>query len=162
MKKTLTVAICSLVLAACAGSTQVITIDGVSLNLEDIPVETDASTIELEVFRNALNWVVADRVLTTAAAEQFGITFSDEEVLALAEAGLAASDSTDPRSTLGFLKIQARFGQSGLLWQQLAPLLSEGVLPIEWALDQLRAADVEVSPKYGEWRIDPEPAVYGP
>ena len=162
MKKTLTVAICSLVVAACAGSAQVITIDGVSLYLEDIPVETDASTIELEVFRNALNWVVADQVLTTAAAEQFGITFSDEEVLALAEAGLAASDTTDPRSNLGFLKIQARFGQSGLLWQQLTPLLPEGVLPIEWALDQLRTADVEVSSKYGEWRVDPEPAVYGP
>lgn len=162
MKKTLTLAIVSLALAACAGSARVITINDVALDLEDIPVLTDASSIELEIFRNALNWVVADRVLTAAAAEQFGITFSDEEVLALAEAGLAASDPTDPRTNLDFLKIQARFGQRGLLWEQLAPFLPEGVLPIEWALDQLRSADVEVSSKYGDWRIDPEPAVYGP
>lgn len=162
MKKTLTLAIVSLALAGCAGSTTVMKVDGVSFDLDDIPITTDSSTIELDIFRNALNWVVADEVLTAAADEQFGISFSDAEVVALAEAGLAASDPADPRTNLDYLRIQAKFGQQGLMWQPLGQALPEGVLPIEWALDQLRAADVEVAPKYGEWRVDPEPAVYGP
>ena len=162
MKKTLTLAIFCLALAACSGSSAVMTVNDVSFDLADIPVTTDSSSIELDIFRNALNWVVADEVLTKAAEEQFGIAFSDAEVRTVAEAALAASDSSDPRTNIDYLRIQAKFGQQGLVWQPLGEALPEGVLPIEWALDQLRAADVEVNPKYGEWRVDPEPAVYGP
>lgn len=162
MKKTLLLAASCLALAACSGSNQVMTIDGVSFDVDDIPIATDEAVIEMDIFRNALNWLVADEVLTRAAEEQFGITFSEEDVRALAEASLAVSDTTDPRANLDYLSIQARFGQNGLLWPELAPVLPEGVLPIQWALDQLRAAEVEVSAKYGEWRVDPEPAVYAP
>lgn len=162
MKRTVALAIFSTALAACAGSSEVMTVDGVVFDLDDIPITTEDPTIEFDIFRNTLFWVIADQVLTEAAFDQFAITFSEQEVRAAAEASLALGDTTDPRANLAFFEIQARFGPQGLAWGEVSDQLPEGLLPIEWALEQLRAADVEVAPKYGEWRVIPEPAVYAP
>ncbi len=162
MKKTLTLAIIGLALSGCAGSSHVLTVDGVAFDFDDIPISTEEPSIGLDIFRNTLNWVVANQVLTAAAGEEFGIALSEQTVLAAAQAGLGAQDSSDPRANLDFFRIQARVGPQGALWGELAPLLADDLPPIEWARSQLREADVEVASRYGEWRVTPEPGVYGP
>lgn len=165
MRRALIAAGLAVVVAACSGADTVVKIDGVRLDVDDIPVETEASTIDLEIFRNALNWVVRDRVLTAAAGEEFGIAFDQEEMGAQASdalASLSPADQLDPRANLDYFLIQARVGRDGLLWSSIESLLPEGVDQNEWAIDRLLAAEVEVDPRYGVWRTTPEPLVYEP
>ena len=165
MKKTLIALGAVLVLSACAGSDAVVTIDGVTLDLDDVPVSSESSTIDDETFRNALNWAVRDRVLTAAAEDEFGITFAEEELNDRASTALASldpSEQDDPRANLSYFLIQARVGLDGLLWPQVDPLLPEDQSQNEWAIEKLLAADVEVDRRYGEWRVNPEPLVYEP
>lgn len=166
MKRALAVVASVVLLGACAGSDTVVTVNGVDFDLDDIPIETDASTVDLDTFRNALNWVIRDQVLVTAAAEEFGISFDNDELTARANSaleGLTPSDRGDPRANLDYFLIQARVGVgAGLLWPELETLLPEGTSANEWAIDKLRAADVEVDTRYGEWRTTPDPLVYGP
>ncbi len=165
MKKTLIVAAIGLVLGACAGSTSVVTVDGVSFEVDDIPIETAESTIDLDTYRNALNWIIRDQVLMSAAEEEFGISFAESELQERASAALASLsevDQQDPRANLRYFLIQARVGVEGLLWPEVVPQLPEGVSQNQWAIDQLSAAAVEVDARYGEWRVSPEPLVYGP
>jgi hypothetical protein len=153
------------VLAACSGADTVVKIDGVRLGVDDIPVETEESTIDLSIFRNALNWVIRDEVLTAAAADEFGVVFDAAETEARAAdalAGLSPTDQIDPRANLDYFLIQSRVGRNGLLWPQIEPFLPDGVGQNQWAIEQLRSAEVDVDPRYGEWRTDPEPLVYEP
>jgi len=160
MKKALAPVLIGLALSACAGS--VVTVDGVTFDLEDIPVETDASTVEMELFRNAINWVIANKVVTRAAEDEFGIILSENEVEEAALLLLAGGNQLDPRTNLDFLRIQARIGPNGLLWPEVGSNLPEGVSPFQWANDQLSTADVEVNVRFGEWRASPAPGVYEP
>ena len=167
MKPTLiaSLLVLGLALSACAGSETVVTIDGVSYDVDDIPITTSASTIDLDTFRNALNWVIRDRVLSNAAREEFGITFTQEELTeraSLALSSLSESDQADPRANLDYFLIQARVGLDGLLWGQVEPQLPEDVSQNQWAIEKLGEAEIEVDSRYGEWRINPEPLVYGP
>lgn len=165
MRRLLAAAVIALLTAACAGSDSVVSVDGVTFDLDDIPIETEASTVNLATFRNALNWVIRDQVLTTAAADEFGITFDSEELNLRASSaldGLSPNDRLDPRANLDYFLIQARVGVAGLLWPEIQSLLPEDVGQNEWAIEKLRAADVEVDPRYGEWRTSPEPLVYEP
>ncbi len=165
MKKTLVAAIVGLALGACGGSGSVVTVDGVAFDIEAIPVETDSSTIDLDTFRNALNWAIRDQVLTTAAEEEFGITFDRAELEGRALAALESlpeADQQDPRANLGYFLIQARVGVEGLLWPQVTALLPEGITQNQWAIEKLSAAEVEVDARFGEWRVSPEPLVYEP
>lgn len=155
-------AVIGLALAACAGSSPVVTVNGETFRLDDIPIATDASTVDLDVFRNAINWVIANKVVVSAAEEEFGISIPRDEVMEAASALLAGGDARDPRSNLDFLLIQAQIGPNGLLWPELQPRLPEGITFIQWANDRLREADVEVGPKYGEWQAGPQPGVYSP
>jgi hypothetical protein len=165
MKKTLIAVGAALILGACAGNNAVVTIDGVTLDLDDVPVSTESSTIDDDTFRMALNWVIRDRVLTAAAADEFGITFSEDELNDRASAALGGLDPAlqdDPRANLSYFLIQARVGLDGLLWPQVEPLLPDDLSQNEWAIEKLLAADVEVDARYGEWRVNPEPLVYEP
>ena len=165
MRRVLLAAGMALVLVACSGANAVVTIDGATFDVEDMPIETEASTIDLNVFRNALNWVIRDQVLTAVAADEFGITLDREQLDARAAdalAGLSPQDRLDPRANLDYFLIQARVGRGGLLWEQIDPLLPDGVGQNQWAIEQLRLAEVEVDIRYGEWRTDPEPLVYEP
>lgn len=163
MKKTLFALAAVLVLGACAGSNAVVMIDGVTLDLDDVPVASESSTIDSDTFRNALNWVIRDRVLTAAAQDEFGITFSEDELndrASLALGSLNPAEQDDPRANLNYFLIQARVGLDGLLWPQVEALLPDDLSQNEWAIDKLLAADVEVDARYGEWRVNPEPLVY--
>ena len=163
MKKLLVLMAVGLVLGACGGNNAVVTIDGVTLDLDDVPVSSESSTIDSGTFRNALNWVIRDRVLAAAAEDEFGITFSADELNDRASAALGSlgpDDQDDPRANLNYFLIQARVGLEGLLWPQLEPLLSDGLSQNEWAIEKLLAADVQVGARYGEWRVNPEPLVY--
>jgi len=165
MKKILIALGAVLVLGACSGSDTVATIDGVALDLNDVPVSTEASTIDEDTFRHALNWVIRDRILTAAAEDEFGITFSEDELTNRASATLGSlnpAEQDDPRANLSYFLIQARVGLDGLLWPQLDPLLPEDLSQNEWALEKLLTAAVEVNARYGEWRVNPEPLVYKP
>jgi hypothetical protein len=165
MKKTLIGLAAVLVLGACGGSDHVVTIDGVSLDLDDVPVSSESSTIDDDTFRNALNWVIRDRVLVAAAEDEFGITFTEAELTdraTMALGSLNPAEQDDPRANLDYFLIQARVGLDGLLWPQVNPLLPDGLSQNEWAIEKLLAADVEVDTRYGEWRVDPEPLVYEP
>ncbi|MEE9472979.1 MAG: hypothetical protein V3V82_03240, partial [Acidimicrobiia bacterium] len=62
MKRFSVVLTMSLLAAACTGATNVATVDGFSLSLSDIPVEPDGFEVAREVFLNALNWEIRDRV----------------------------------------------------------------------------------------------------
>lgn len=165
MKKLLIALAAVLVLGACSGSDAVVTIDGVTLDLEDVPVSTEASTINEDTFRHALNWVIRDRILTAAAEDEFGITFSEDELTDRASVALDSlnpAEQDDPRANLSYFLIQARVGVDGLLWPQLDPLLPDDLSQNEWALEKLLNAAVEVNTRYGEWRVNPEPLVYKP
>jgi hypothetical protein len=165
MKKILMALGVVLALGACAGSNAVVTIDGVTLDLDDIPVTSDSSTIDDDTFRNALNWVIRDQVLTAAAEDEFGITFSEAELNDRAALGLSSLDpgeQDDPRANLSYFLVQARVGRDGLMWEQVDPLLPDGTSQNEWAIEKLSAAEVEVNARYGEWRVSPEPLVYEP
>ena len=165
MRRVLLAAGMALVLFACSGADAVVTVNGATFEVDDIPIETEASTIDLNVFRNALNWVIRDQVLTAVAADEYGITFDRGELEARATdalSGLSPQDQLDPRANLDYFLIQARVGRDGLLWEQVEPLLPEGVGQNQWAIEQLRAAEIEVDARYGEWRTDPEPLVYEP
>lgn len=165
MKKTVIALAAVLVLGACAGSNHVLTVDGVSLDLDDIPVSSDSSTIDDDTFRNALNWVIRDRVLVAAAEDEFGITFTEAELNDRAALGLSSlnpAEQDDPRANLNYFLIQARVGLDGLLWPQVTPLLPDGLSQNEWAIEKLSAADIELDARYGEWRVSPEPLVYEP
>ena len=162
MKKTLAAAVIGLTLGACAGSSNVVTVDGVRFDLDDVPIETDASSIDPSIFRNALNWMIANEVVMKAAEAEFGIRLSEQEVLNAAQLMLPLSDADDPRVNLDFLRIQARIGLEGLLWPELEPRLPEGISFVQWFNDRLSAADVEVGVRFGEWRVSPGPGVYEP
>ncbi len=165
MKKILIAFGAVLALGACAGSSSVVSVDGVSLDLDAIPVASDSSTINDDIFRNALNWVIRDQVLMAAAEDEFGITFTESELDERARRGLnslSAAEQDDPRANLNYFVIQARVGLDGLLWAELAPRLPDGMSQNEWAIEKLSAADVEVDARYGEWRVSPEPLVYEP
>ena len=165
MKKILIALGAVLALGACAGSSAVVTIDGVTLDLDDIPVTSDSSTIDDDTFRNALNWVIRDQVLTAAAEDEFGVMFSEAELNDRAALGLGSlnpGDLDDPRANLSYFLIQARVGLDGLMWEQVDPLLPDGMSQNEWAIEKLNAAEVEVDARYGEWRVNPEPLVYEP
>ena len=70
MRKILPVVLAlGLLSGACAGSRDVVTVDGVTFARDDIPIVTESSIIDLAIFRNALNWVIRDQVLTSAARE---------------------------------------------------------------------------------------------
>ena len=165
MKRMLIPVIAALVLSACAGVGTAVEVDGVSFDIDDIPIETQASVVDLGTFRNALNWVIRDHVLMEAAGEQFGISFTPEELearAAAALAGLSEADREDPRANLAYFIIQARVGVGGLLWPAVEPLLPAGVTQNQWAIEQLSAAEVDVDTRFGEWRLIPEPLVYAP
>ena len=165
MKRALVAAGLVVILAACSGVDAVVTVDGVDFDVDDIPIETEESTVDLEIFRNALNWVIRDHVITTAAGEEFGVVFDREELEVRAAEALAGLDpqlQADPRANLDYFLIQARVGLQGLLWPQIESRLPEDVTQNEWAIQQLREADVEVDVRYGEWRTTPEPLVYAP
>lgn len=163
MKKTLAVALFALVLAACSGGHQVVSVDGNGFSVDDIPITTESSTVDLGTFRNALNWVIRDEVLMNAAEREFGVTFTETEVTEWAEAALASlpeDQLEDPRANLDYFIIQARVGLQGLLWPIVEPQLPEGTSQNDWAIEQLNAAEIEVDVRYGVWRLDPEPLVY--
>ena len=165
MKKVLVAAGMALVLVACSGADSVVTVNGIGYDVDDVPIETELSTIDLDTFRNALNWVIRDQVVTAAARDEFGISLDRDELevrAADALEGLSPEDRLDPRANLDYFLIQARVGRNGLVWEQIQPLLPEGVGQNQWAIEQLRVAEVEVDARYGEWRTDPEPLVYGP
>jgi len=165
MKKSL-IAVAILVTAgACSGGHSVVSVDGTSFQVDDIPVTTESSTIDLATFRNALNWVIRDEVLVAAAEEEFGVSFVDEELTERASAALDAlteAEQEDPRANLNYFLIQARVGLEGLMWPQVEPQLPDGVSQNDWAVEKLEAATIEVDARYGEWRTDPEPLVYAP
>ena len=133
------------------------TIDGVTFDVDDVPLETDESTIDMDLFREAVNWLVFDHIVVGAAEDEFGLILSDEEIEAEALALLAVGDETDPKTNLPFLRIQVRVG---LLGPALIAELPEGVPPFQWAAEKLSGADVEVNPRFGEWRVTPNPGVY--
>ena len=165
MRRLLGAVVAVLALSACAGADSVATVDGVTFDLDDIPIETEASTVDITTFRNALNWVIRDQVLTAAASDEFGVSFDSAETSARASealAGLSETDQLDPRANLDYFLIQARVGRDGLLWPQIESRLPAGVTQNEWAIQQLAAAEVEVDVRYGEWRTNPEPLVYAP
>lgn len=159
MKKLLVLASFGLVLGACSGGASVVTVDGVSFDIDDVPLETDASTIDMDLFREAINWVVFDHIVVRAAEDEFGLVLSDQEIEAEAAALLAAGDESDPRSNLPFLRIQARIG---LLGPALLAALPEGVPPFQWADEKLSEADVKVNPRFGVWQETPNPGIYEP
>jgi hypothetical protein len=160
MKKLLVVVLAGLLLGACSGASSVVTVDGVTFDVDDVPLETDSSTIEMELFREAINWVVADHIVMRAAEDDFDLVLSDQEVDDAATVLLASGNEADPRNNLAYQRIQARIGPSGLLGPALLAELPEGVPPFQWANEKLSAADVRVNPRYGEWRVTPNPGVY--
>ncbi len=168
MKHTLTVAAIALVLSACAGGNSAVTVEDVTFDVDDIPIETESATVDLEVFRDALNWVVRDQILMSAAADEFGISFPGDELAELASSGLASltpAAQQDPRANLDYFLIQARVGRfmlEGLLWPELESRLPESVSPSQWAVEKLTAAEVDVDARFGEWRVSPDPRVYEP
>ncbi|MDH3539833.1 MAG: YgdI/YgdR family lipoprotein [Acidimicrobiia bacterium] len=162
MKKLLFLMVAVLALGACSGATDVVTVDGVTFDVDDVPLETDASTIDMELFREAINWLVFDHIVVRAAEDEFGLVLSDEEIEAEASALLAAGDERDPRNNLPYLRIQARIGPSGLLGPALLAELPDDVPPFQWANEKLGETDVEVNPRFGEWRVTPNPGIYGP
>jgi len=160
MKKLLVLMVVGLLLGACSGSSGVVTVDGVTFDVEDVPLEADGSTIDMVLFREAINWVVADDIVVRAAEDEFGLVLSDEEIDDEATALLALGDEADPRNNRAYQRIQARIGPNGLLGPALLTELPEGVPPFEWANEKLSAADVQVNPRFGEWRVTPNPGVY--
>jgi len=162
MKKLLVLVLVGLALGACSGGADVVTVDGVTFEVEDVPLETVDSTLDMDLFREAINWVVFDHIVVGAAEDEFGLVLSDQEIEAEATALLAAGDDGDPRSNLPFLRIQARIGPNGLLGPALLAALPEGVAPFQWANEKLSEADVEVNPRYGVWRETPNPGIYEP
>ena len=164
MKRFSVVLTVSLLAAACSGGTNVATVDGFSLSLSDIPVESDGFDVPKQAFLAALNWEIRNRVLLAAAEEEFQITLDAVEVTATAEAfraGLPSLDSEDPRPTLGYFETQVRVGRrAGLLWPALAEALGDESAATAWAITTLRNADVSVNRRFGVWRVDPEPLVY--
>jgi hypothetical protein len=163
MKKTLAVAVIALAAGACSGGHQVVSVDGAGFSVDDIPITTESSTVDLGTFRNALNWLIRDEVLMNAAEREFGVTFTEAEVTEWAESALASlpeDQLEDPRANLDYFIIQARVGLQGLLWPIVEPELPEGTSQNDWAIEQLNAAEVEVDVRYGVWRLDPEPLVY--
>lgn len=165
MRRTAAAVGVALALAACSGAGEVATVNGATFDVDDIPITTEESSINLETFRVALNWLIRDQVLTAAAREDYGLTLDPAEVEDLAVrtlASLSPNDQLDPRANLDYFLIQARVGRSGLLWDELAERLPEDLTENQWALESLRRAEVEVDPRYGEWRTSPEPLVYEP
>ena len=164
MKRFSVVLTLSLLAAACSGDTNVATVDGFSLSLSDIPVESDGFEVAKEVFLNALNWEIRDRVLSTAAEVEFQITLDSEEVTASAAAilaGLPPESRSDPRANLGYFETLARVVPGeGLLWPLLGEALGDQSAATSWANDTLRNADVKVKRRFGVWRVDPDPRVY--
>ena len=155
----------ALSLAACSNAGEVATVNGASFDVDDVPITTEESTINLETFRVALNWLIRDQVLTAAARADYGLTLDPaavEELAVRTLASLSPNDQLDPRANLDYFLIQARVGRSGLLWEELGALLPEDLTENQWALETMRRADVEVDPRYGEWRTSPEPLVYEP
>jgi hypothetical protein len=168
MRKAVFVAGVAVVLAACSGADPVVTVNGVGFDVDDIPIETESSSIRLDVYREALNWVIRDHILMTAAAEEFGVSLAEEDVQQLAAAtlgNLSSADEADPRANLHYFRIQARVGVrmvEGLLWREVVPRLPDDITLNSWVDDKLRAAEVEVDPRVGEWRTNPDPGVYEP
>ncbi len=170
MRKTVLAALFGLALGACSGSVSVVTVDGVTFGLDDVPVETADSTMPIEVFREALQWVIRDQVYMSAAGDEFGIAFSEAELLEQASSALDALPDglkSDPRANLDYFLIHARVGLGsvglvGRLWSELETRLPDGVSPNQWAVERLTAANVEVDRRYGEWRVSPDPGVYEP
>ena len=116
------------------------------------------------MFRDALNWLIRDQVLLEAADESFGIRLSENDVQGLAEVQLASLPQEaldDPRANLEYFLIQARLGAQGLLFPRLVDVLPADELPVEWATDRLREADVTVAERFGVWLLEPDPRVYG-
>ncbi len=164
IKRFSVVLILSLLAAACSGGTNVATVDGFSLSLSDIPVESDGFEVAKEAFLDALTWEIRDRVLSTAAEVEFQITLDSEEVTASAAAflaGLSSENRSDPRANLGYFETLARVvpGQ-GLLWPLLSEALGDELAAASWENSTLRNADVKVKRRFGVWRVDPEPRVY--
>ena len=85
MKRFSVVLTVSLLAAACSGGTNVATVDGFSLSLSDIPVESDGFDVPKQAFLAAVNWEIRNRVLLAAAEEEFQITLDAVEVTATAE-----------------------------------------------------------------------------
>lgn len=165
MKKTVASVLIVLAAGACSGGQQVMSVDGTGFEVDDIPITTEASTVDLATFRNALNWVIRDEVLMGVAEQEFRVSLDEAEVMEQAEAALSSlpeAQLEDPRANLDYFLIQSRVGLQGLLWPQVDPHLPEGMSRNEWVIEQLSAADIEVDVRYGEWRTDPEPLVYGP
>jgi hypothetical protein len=164
MKRFSVVLTMSLLAAACSGATNVATVDGFSLSLSDIPVEPDGFEVAREVFLNALNWEIRDRVLLKAAEVEFQITLDSEEVSANAAAilaGLPPASHSDPRANFGYFETQARVVPGvGLLWPLLAEELGDLSAATNWANNRLRNADVRVKRRFGVWRVNPDPLVY--
>jgi hypothetical protein len=140
----------------------VVTVDGVNFDIDDIPLETDGSTIEMDLFREVINWVVFDHIVVRAAEDEFGLVLSDQEIETAAAALLAAGDERDPKNNLRFLRIQARIGAGGLLGPALLAELPEEVAPFQWANEKLLQAEVEVNPRFGVWQLTPNPGIYEP
>lgn len=162
MKRLLVLVSVGLVLGACSGAASVVTVDGVRFDVDDVPLETDDSTIGMDLFREAINWVVFDHIVVRAAEDEFGLVLPDQEIEAQAAALLAVGDERDPKNNLPFLRIQARIGPNGLLGPALLAALPEGLPPFQWANEKLSEADVKVNPRFGVWQETPNPGIYGP
>ncbi|NNC90879.1 MAG: hypothetical protein HKN80_00165 [Acidimicrobiia bacterium] len=160
MRKLLIVVMAGLVLGACSGASNVVTVDGVAFDVDDMPLETEASTLDMDLFREAINWVVADRILVQAAEDDFGLVLSNQDVDDAASTLLGSTNPADPTSNLAYQRIQARIGPSGLLGPAILAALPDGVQLFDWAGEKFNAADVRVNPRYGEWRLAPNPGVY--
>ena len=143
MKKLLVLLVVGLVLGACSGASGVVTVDGVTFDVDDVPLEVDGSTIDMELFREAINWVVADHIVVRAAEDEFGLVLSDQEIDDEVSALLAFVEEADPRNNRAYQRIQARIGPNGLLGPALLGELPEGVPPFQWANEKLSAADVQ-------------------
>jgi len=79
----------ALVLVSCGGSNEVVaTVNGVDVTVGDVEAlidRGDESTIAKEEFAQVLTFKIVYNIMTRDAEDEFGITFSDEEIAAEAD-----------------------------------------------------------------------------
>lgn len=158
--------IVGLVIAAtgCGGSSYVATVDGQTIDLDDLRIETEANTVPSQTVRIALDILILDTVLVPAAERDFGIRLDNADVDAWIATNVPSDPEQlgDPRPAADSFPRFARVADNGLLWPEVANALPEGQTVVEWRNATLAAADVEVNPRYGVWLLEPSPQVYRP
>ena len=153
------------VATACgSGSSYVATVDGVTIDYDDLKIETDATTVPTQTVRIALDILILDLVLVQAAERDYGIQLDDAAIATWIAANVPSDPEAlgDPRPAADSFDRFARVADNGLLWEEVAAALPAGETVIGWRNDTLAAADVEVNPRYGVWLLEPNPQVYRP